>query len=113
MPNDLLRYLTRAARFVGRKLALGVYIKVYLITNRIDPDDQLYGLFNPKNKKEAHIYVRTQNASGERYTNRFILSILAHELAHFYRANHNKKFRRIHQQITRIIRAHTKMFPMP
>jgi len=88
-------------------LAKGVYRKL-----QISATPKLRKIKSPKNFNlhgytydNGHLYyIQMTRKSGEPYTDRFLISVLCHEIAHRYAGAHNEVFRKHQRRISRILR---------
>lgn len=75
-------------------------VRIYSLLNRHDPAGCYYGFYF-----RNVIYMRFTSWAGLPYTDRFVLSIYAHELAHkLSTVYHRKEFKLTHRRITRVVK---------
>ena len=102
-----VRELTKMARYVYATLNINENVCVKNLDGK-PWSTMVYGLHTLRNDGMRVMWLRFKNRRGKPYTKRFILSILAHELAHIIGCYHTQRFKKAHRQATRLLKTYIR-----
>ena len=108
-----LEQLQEYATFVYESLDTHTKVKVCIFQPGHPYSRCAHGLHTTNADGSRNVWLNLERRNGTAYADRFVLSVLGHELAHFWSEGHGKDFKKAQKRVRLVMRQYEKASLLP